>query len=154
LMAPRYRDISAADIPVVTLAKGSEIKIICGRVGDVVGPVTDVVIEPQYLDVSIPAGATFTHPTPAEHTVFAYVHNGSGRFDDSDQEAGNRSLLLFEPGDQVVVSAGEDGVRFLLVSGKPLQEPIAWGGPIVMNTQEELEQAFDELRNGNFIKGN
>ena len=157
MMHPRYRDISAAQIPTVTLEDGVEIKVICGKVGEVSGPVTDVMIEPEYLDVRLPPGTTFSRPTPADHTVFAYVHAGSGRFgvetDETDEPPGNRSLVLFERGDRVSITAGEeDELRFLLVSGKPLGEPIAWGGPIVMNTQDELQLAFTEFQNGTFIK--
>ena len=153
MMHPRYRDITALQIPTVTLDGGVEVKVICGRVGEVAGPVTDVMIEPQYLDVMMPAHTVLRHPTPPDHTLFAYVHAGTGQFDDDTERLlGNRSLVLFERGDQVVVTAGEKPLRFLLVSGKPLNEPIAWGGPIVMNTQEELQLAFDEFRNGTFIK--
>ena len=153
MMHPRYRDIKAAQIPTVKFDSGVEIKVICGRVGDVSGPVTDVMIEPEYLDVRVPAKETFSHPIPDHHTVFAYVHAGQGAFDaEAERLIGNRSLILFDQGDQVRVTAGPEGVRFLLISGKPLNEPIAWGGPIVMNTQEELKLAFEEFRSGTFIK--
>lgn len=153
MMHPRYRDITAAQIPVATLPGGIEVKVICGRIGEVRGPVRDVVIEPEYLDVRLPPGATFSHPTPPGHTVFAYVHAGAGRFDEESAERhGNRSLVLFEHGDKVSIAAGEEGLRFLLVAGKPLGEPIAWGGPIVMNTRAELQLAFEELKRGTFIK--
>ena len=153
MMPPRYRDICAAEIPSITLESGVTIKVICGQIGDVLGPVKDVAIQPEYLDVKLPANTTFTHTTPEGLTAFAYVHNGEGRFDDiSTDTHGNRSLILFEPGEKVSITAGEEGVSFLLVSGKPLGEPIAWGGPIVMNTQEELQHAFDEFKNGTFIK--
>jgi len=153
MMHPRYRDIKAAQIPTLRLDNGVEIKVICGRIGEVAGPVTDVMIEPEFLDVMVPENAVFSHPIPEDHTVFSYVHAGRGRFDqESDHQLGNRSLILFERGDRVIVRAGEGGLRFLLVSGKPLGEPIAWGGPIVMNTPEELQLAFDEYRQGTFIK--
>ena len=153
MMHPRYRDISAAQIPTVTLASGATIKVICGRIDDVSGPVQDVMIEPEYLDVKLPPNVRFTHPTPRDHTVFAYVHAGKGRFDEVSQGLlGNRSLVLFAKGDQVSICAGDEELRFLLVAGKPLGEPVAWGGPIVMNTQAELQQAFEEFRNGTFIK--
>jgi redox-sensitive bicupin YhaK (pirin superfamily) len=153
MMPPRYRDITDAQIPTIHADNGIEIKIICGQVGDVPGPVTDVMIEPEYLDVSIPANTVFTHPVPNDHTVFAYIFEGSGRFDkESTKEAGNRTLILFDQGDQMVVTAARKGVRFLLVAGKPLREPIAWAGPIVMNTQEELDQAFADLKDGTFTK--
>lgn len=153
MMHPRYRDISAAQIPTVILASGATIKVICGRIDDVRGPVQDVMIEPEYLDVKLPPNVRFTHPTPLDHTVFAYVHAGKGRFDEvSEDLLGNRSLVLFAKGEQVSICAGDEELRFLLVAGKPLGEPIAWGGPIVMNTQAELQQAFEEFRNGTFIK--
>jgi redox-sensitive bicupin YhaK (pirin superfamily) len=153
MMPPRYRDIAAGLIPAVNLDSGALIKVICGRVGDVQGPVRDVVIEPLYLDVTLPPATAFSHPTPQGHTVFAYVHAGTGRFDQTDgDELGNRSLVLFDQGDQVVISSGAGELSFLLVAGKPLGEPVAWGGPIVMNSQEELQLAFDELRSDRFIK--
>ena len=153
MMHPRYRDISAEEIPSVTLDGGATVKVICGQVGDVRGPVEDVRIEPEYLDVKLPPNTVFVHPTPEDHTVFAYVHAGSGRFDEmSNDELGNQSLVLFEPGEQVMITAGDEELRFLLVGGKPLGEPVAWRGPIVMNTQEELQQAFEEYRNDTFIK--
>ena len=153
MMPPRYRDIAAGQIPTVTLDSGASIKVICGRVGDVQGPVRDVVIEPQYLDVMLPPATTFSHPTSQGHTVFAYVHAGAGRLDQTiGDELGNRSLVLFDQGERVVISSGAEGLRFLLVAGKPLGEPVAWGGPIVMNSQEELQLAFDELRSDRFIK--
>ncbi len=155
MMHPRYRDIKAEQIPTVTLESGATIKLICGQIGTVQGPVTDVMIEPEYLDVTLPAHAVFTHPTQRGHTVFAYVHEGAGRFDDNSKELlGNRSLVLFDQGEQVSITAGDEGLSFLLVAGKPLNEPVAWGGPIVMNTQEELQHAFDEFQNGTFIKHN
>jgi len=153
MMHPRYRDISAEEIPSVTLPGGATVKVICGQVGNVRGPVEDVMIAPEYLDVTLPPNTVFVHPTPADHTVFAYVHAGSGRFDaKSNDELGNQSLVLFEPGEQVMITAGDEELRFLLVGGKPLGEPVAWRGPIVMNTQEELQQAFAEYRNDTFIK--
>lgn len=153
MMHPRYREITAAQIPTVALDSGASIKVICGQVGDVCGPVQDVMIEPEYLDVKLPANTTFVHSIPKSHTVFAYVHAGKGRFDeDASDMHGNRSLVLFGKGERVSVTAGDEGLSFLLVAGKPLAEPVAWGGPIVMNTQEELQHAFDEFKNGTFIK--
>lgn len=153
MMHPRYRDISAAQIPTVVLDSGATVKVICGQVGDVCGPVQNVMIEPEYLDVTLPANTNFIHSTPKSHTVFAYVHAGKGRFDEvASDMLGNRSLVLFEEGERVSVTAGDKGLSFLLVAGKPLGEPVAWGGPIVMNTQEELQHAFDEFKNGTFIK--
>ncbi len=170
MMVPRYRGIKSAEIPEVTDAGGATIKIIAGTVGGVTGPVRDVVTSPQYLDVSIPPGKAFTHPTPRGHTVFAYVIGGKGVFcqqnDPYSYEAegenyfdmkrqrliGDGHLVAFGDGDAVTVSAEAEAVRFLLVSGKPIGEPIAWYGPIVMNTQEELRVAFEELERGTFIK--
>lgn len=153
MMPPHYQEIGAEQIPMVTLAGGATVKVICGQLGDVAGPVQGVRIEPEFLDVTLPPNSLFSHPTPEQHTVFAYVHKGSGRFDESGKEfLGNRSLVLFAKGEQVVVNSGAEGVSFLLVGGKPLGEPVAWGGPIVMNTQQELQQAFAEFKNNTFIK--
>lgn len=153
MMHPRYRDVTADQIPIVTQECGATVKIICGRIGDVCGPVQDVIIEPEYYDVTLPPNTTFIHPTKEKHNVFAYVHAGCGRFDDvSGDLLGNRSLVLYDRGDQVKITSVDEELRFLLVAGKPLEEPVAWGGPIVMNTQEELTQAFEEYRNGTFIK--
>jgi redox-sensitive bicupin YhaK (pirin superfamily) len=127
--------------------------VIAGNVDGVQGAVRDVAANPEYLDVTLPPGATFVHPTTPGHMVFAYVIAGEGHFDDgAGPVVGNRHLVSFEDGDAVSARAGKDGVRFLLVSGKPIAEPIAWQGPIVMNTQAELREAFDELDRGTFIK--
>jgi redox-sensitive bicupin YhaK (pirin superfamily) len=170
MMAPRYRGLTSADIPEVTQTSGARIKIIAGEIDGVKGAVTDVVIDPEYLDVTLPAGSAFTHQTARGHTVVAYVIGGKGAFcqqhDPFSYEAeganyfdmergaliGDRHLLLFGDGDQVAVKTESDFVRFLLISGKPIREPIAWYGPIVMNTQDELRVAFDELQRGTFIK--
>ncbi len=170
MMDPRYRDVKSETIPRVKLANGAEIRIICGKVGEVTGPVQDVVIDPQYLDVSVPPGAEFLHPVQAGHTVFAYVIEGQAVFCDQkdpysyeeegsnyfdlqrEPELGNTSLVIFADGEQVKVATRDSGVRFLLISGKPIKEPVAWYGPIVMNTAEELQTAFDEYRKGTFIK--
>ena len=151
---PRYRGISASEIPQITDAGGAVVRIIAGTVDGVIGPVRDVVTRPEYLDVTIPAGHAFTHPTTLGHTVFAYVFEGQGRFDvASTGPVANRSLVHFADGASVSVAATDDEpVRFLLVSGKPIGEPIAWQGPIVMNTQEELATAFEELENNTFVK--
>lgn len=153
MMHPRYRDIGAAQIPTLTLDNGVQIRVLCGQVGDVCGPVSDVMIEPQYLDLTLPPDCSFIHPTPTQHTVFAYVYAGCARFEpETETLLGNRSLVLFGPGDQLSISTEAEEARFLLIAGKPLLEPIAWGGPIVMNTQEELQLAFREFQNGTFIK--
>jgi quercetin 2,3-dioxygenase len=153
MMAPRYRDIKAADPPVVKPGGGASVKVIAGEVDGARGPVRDIVVEPQYLDVTVPAGKTFAHSIKKGHTAFAYVLEGGGKFAPGAKEAaGPESLLLFADGDSVSIKAMEAQLRFILVSGKPLGEPVAWGGPIVMNTQEELELAFEEYENGTFLK--
>jgi quercetin 2,3-dioxygenase len=148
---PRYRGITSDQIPVVTDEGGAVVRIVAGRVGDVEGPVRDVVTKPGYLDVIVPAGKTFRHRVPREHTVFAYVFEGSGVFG-HDREVDSGHLVSFDEGDVVAVSAKAAPVRFLLVSGRPIGEPIAWQGPIVMNTDEELRVAFEELEKDTFIK--
>jgi quercetin 2,3-dioxygenase len=171
MMEPRYRGVKAAEIPEAVDPDGARIKVIAGTAVGVTGPVRDVVTRPEYLDVIVPAGKTFKHVTPRGHTVFAYVIGGKGIFGDlqdpgSHQEQGeNRRdmkrdrligdghLVLFDDGEAVTVGAEAEPVRFLLVSGKPIGEPVAWQGPIVMNTREELRVAFEELERGTFIKG-
>jgi redox-sensitive bicupin YhaK (pirin superfamily) len=153
MMGPRYRDVKASEIPRGELPGGVVVRVLAGTVAGRQGPVRDIVTDPEYLDVGIPAGSAFTHPTRRGHTVFAYVFEGKGVFgDEGDKPLGNGTVVLFEDGDQVVVKAQQEAVRFLLVSGKPIGEPVAWSGPIVMNTQEELETAFEEYENGTFIK--
>lgn len=153
MMNPRYRDITVEQIPLLRQDNGVEIKVICGQVDGVTGPVSDVMIEPEYLDVWVPPNEKFTHLTEESHTVFTYIYFGEGIFEESGSEIlGNKHLVLYESGEKVDITAKDTGLRFLLISGKPLKEPIAWGGPIVMNTQEELQLAFEELKNDNFIK--
>ncbi len=153
MMEPRYRDVKRDSVPEVTLENGVTIRIICGSVGKHKGPVKDVVIEPEYLDVTVPAGTEFAYDTKPGHTVLAYVIEGSGSFDkEKSSTIKNGSLCLYDDGDQCVISANKEPVRFLLISGKPINEPVAWYGPIVMNTEEELETAFEEYRNGTFLK--
>jgi redox-sensitive bicupin YhaK (pirin superfamily) len=153
MMGPRYRDIAAEQIPLLRQDDGAEIKVICGQVDGVSGPVTDVKIDPEYLDVWVPTNKKFTHRTNQYHTVFCYIYFGEGIFEEGGSEAfGDKHLVLFDSGQKVDITAKDGGLRFLLISGKPLKEPIAWGGPIVMNTEEELQLAFAELKNGNFIK--
>jgi len=150
---PRYQDVKAIQIPVVRLDNGPEIKVICGQVGNVQGPVRDIVTDPEYLDISLPAHGKYQHPTKPGHTVLAYVISGRGYFDErKEQMLGNEDLVLFGDGERVVVTTGDEPVRFLLLSGQPIGEPIAWYGPIVMNTQEELKKAFEEYSDGTFIK--
>ena len=170
MMHPRYQDIHASDIPSVTEDDGTSVRIICGSFWGKSGPVEGVAADPQYLDVWVPPGLRRSLPVDRTRNVFAYVFAGSGRFayasdprpviterittsgEQDGHVADNRSLIVFDAGDEVTVQAGDQGIRFLLVSGKPLQEPIAWHGPIVMNTKEELRQAFEEYRGGTFLK--
>jgi len=152
MMDPRYRDVANEQIPEVKLPDGSTVKIICGEVSGIRGPAKDIVIDPEYLDVSVPANSVFRHPTKQGHTVFAYLIDGQGSFCQRDPFVGNGTIVLFEDGEEVRVCTEEQKVRFLLVSGKPIGEPVAWYGPIVMNTQEELQIAFEEYRQGTFIK--
>jgi redox-sensitive bicupin YhaK (pirin superfamily) len=147
MAAPRYRDVKAADIPEISLGSGVKVKVIAGRVADVRGPVDDIVIDPEMLDVSLAPGAVFEREIPAGHTVFAYIIDGEAC------GCGAETVALFEPeGNVVQISSKDQSSRFILVSGKPIGEPIAWQGPIVMNTPEELKTAFDELRFGTFVK--
>jgi redox-sensitive bicupin YhaK (pirin superfamily) len=168
---PRYQDIKAAEIPTVTDDDGTQVRIVCGDFWGRRGPVEGVAADPRYLDITVPPGKRKTLPVETTRHAFAYVFEGSGTFRDASQpfgvlteketptgetlvreRVGNRSLVVFGSGDEVTVQAGEQGIRFLLVSGKPIAEPVAWYGPIVMNTQDELRQAVTELRNGTFIK--
>ena len=150
MMPPRYRDVKKDTIPEITLDNGTRIKIISGTVHGTQGPVKDIVIDPEYLDVTVLSNSAFTHPVKTGHTVMAYIIEGEGYFDKGKEPA--ESLILFDDGDEVHITTANNSVRFLLVSGKPLREPIAWYGPIVMNTQEELRIAFEEYQNGTFIK--
>jgi quercetin 2,3-dioxygenase len=171
MMDPRYRGLERSEIPEATLDGGGKAKVVCGQIGKVRGPVTDVVTDPEYLDMAVPAGASFNHAVKNGHTAFAYVYEGKGYFDAQhdpyayqeiphqwlevtrDCQFGPETLVLYErQGDEISVSAVEQPVRFLLISGRPIGEPVAWYGPIVMNTQEELRIAFEEYRRGTFIK--
>jgi redox-sensitive bicupin YhaK (pirin superfamily) len=152
MMAPRYQDIAAEACPVVTAESGASVKVLAGRFSAARGPVMDLVIDPGYLDVRVPAGGRFDHEIPTKHTAFAYVLEGGGAFGGDKGALAQGRLGLYGQGPAVAVEAGPAGVRFVLVYGQPLGEPIAWGGPIVMNTKVELEQAFREYRDGTFIK--
>jgi redox-sensitive bicupin YhaK (pirin superfamily) len=167
---PRYQDIAARDIPDVTDDDGTRVRVICGDFWGQRGPVQRVAADPRYLDISVPPGRRKRLRVDRAHHAFAYVFAGAGTFRDASaplgvpneltgavdeanaNETGNRSLVVFDQGDEVTVQAGEEGIRFLLVSGKPIEEPVAWYGPIVMNTRAELARAAEELRNGTFIK--
>jgi redox-sensitive bicupin YhaK (pirin superfamily) len=150
MISPKYRDITADQVPEVILDGNIRVKIIAGRIDGVNGPVDDIVIEPTFLDCDVAAGAVFNHDVDPAHTVFIYVIGGSASTGGTPVENGD--LVLFGKGTGVSVSAAEKPVRFLLLSGRPLNEPVAWRGPIVMNTKEELETAFREYREGGFIK--
>jgi redox-sensitive bicupin YhaK (pirin superfamily) len=172
MTAPRYQDIPATAIPEVVDDDGTRVRVITGDFWGKRGPVQGVAADPRYLDVFVPPGKRKTLPVETNRHAFAYVFEGSGSFSGASQpfgvltekdngagqdillreRTGNRSLVVFDSGDEVTVQAGEEGVRFLLVSGKPIEEPVAWHGPIVMNTQAELQQAVAELRSGTFIK--
>jgi hypothetical protein len=167
---PRYQDVSSREIPEVVDDDGTRVRVIVGNFWGKKGPVDGIAADPRYLDVWVPSGLRKTIPVETTRHAFAYVFQGSGSFRAASEpravktdrvgpsgeevldETGNRSLVLFDSGDEVTVQAGDAGIRFLLVSGQPLEEPVAWRGPIVMNTPGELEQAYTELRNGTFIK--
>jgi quercetin 2,3-dioxygenase len=170
MTAPHYQEVKSAEIPDVTDDDGTTARIICGNLWGTNGPVDGIAAEPNYFDISVPSGKRKTIPVPTTRHAFAYVFAGSGKFCNASgplavptegvgwsdtapsAEVDNRSLVLFDSGDEVTVQAGEHGIRFLLVSGKPLGEPVAWYGPIVMNTQAELREAFFEFQNGTFLK--
>jgi len=170
MMDPRYREIKSGQVPEVELDNGTRVRIICGKVHGQTGPVRDIITDPEYLDVTIPSRSEFVYPTVQNHTVLSYVIEGKGYFCTEkkpfsyDQEGvnyfdmtrdpllGNGDLVLFHEGDQIIVSTEQDPVRFLLMTGRPIREPIAWYGPIVMNTNEELRTAFEEYNNGTFVR--
>ncbi len=171
MTAPRYQDVKSSDIPVVVDDDGTAVRVICGDFWGKAGPVDGVAAEPIYLDVSVPPGKKKRLPVDTYRNAFAYIFAGSGTFRDASKPfgvrvekevngeelnirdmSGNRTLVVFDSGDEVTVQAGDEGIRFLLVSGKPIEEPVAWHGPIVMNSREEIMQAMRELQNGTFIK--
>ncbi len=171
MTAPRYQDIKAADVPEVIDDDGTKVRVVTGDFWGKKGPVEGVAADPRYLDISVPPGKKKTFKVEVDRHAFAYIFAGSGAFASASkpfgvltekqvdgkeitlrEQTGNRSLIVFDRGDEVTVQAGPEGVRFLLVSGKPIEEPVAWYGPIVMNTQTELQQAMAELRSGTFIK--
>jgi redox-sensitive bicupin YhaK (pirin superfamily) len=170
MTAPRYQDVQSNDVPEIIEDDGTSVRVVCGEFWGKSGPIDGVAADPRFLDVSVPPGLRRVLPVPTSNTAFAYVFEGSGTFKDASTpqavrtetdgaeryvepgELGNRSLVLFDSGDEIVVQAGEQGIRFLFVSGKPIEEPVAWRGPIVMNTNEELRQAYQELRDGTFIQ--
>ena len=168
MTAPRYQDVQSGAIPEVTDDDGTRVRVICGEFWGKRGPVDGIAADPRYLDVRVAPGRRKTLAVETNRHAFAYVFEGSGTFRDASAprgvktedvgspaasaETGNRSLVLFDSGDEVTVQAGEQGIRFLLVSGKPIEEPVAWYGPIVMNTEAELRQAYADLQDGTFIK--
>jgi quercetin 2,3-dioxygenase len=170
MTAPRYQDVKAKDVPVAVEDDGTEVRIVCGHYRGKSGPVHDIAAKPVYLDVSIPSGKRRVLPVETTSHAFAYVFAGAGTFCNASQplavptepvgwadttppsEADNRTLVLFDQGDDIEVQAGDGGIRFLLVSGQPLKEPVAWYGPIVMNTQAELRHAFAQLEDGTFLR--
>ena len=171
MTAPRYQDVKAAEIPVLMDDDGTVVKVIVGDYRGYTGPVDGIAAEPQYLDIFVPEGRRKTFRIDTRRNAFAYVFEGAGNFRDASRPtgvllekevrgeevnirdlSGNRTLIRFGAGDEVTVQAGPQGVRFLLISGAPLREPVAWHGPIVMNTESEIRQAITELRNGTFIK--
>lgn len=170
MMDPRYREVKSSQIPEVALAKGVKVKIISGQVNGTKGPVRDIVTDPEYLDITIPSKSTLQYPVKRGHTAFAYVIDGQGYFDEGrdsyafEAEGANyfdfkrecliapENLVIYGDGDEVIISTEDKGVRLLFVAGKPIKEPVAWYGPIVMNTQEELRIAFEEYQKGTFIK--
>jgi hypothetical protein len=178
MTTPRYQDVKGADIPAVTDDDGTSVRVVCGEFWGKKGPVDGVAADPRYLDIFVPPGLKKRLKVETSRNAFAYVFDGSGTFRDASaprpvqtdhvrralsgppgepegfapEDVRDHSLILFDRGDEIVVQAGEHGIRFLLVSGEPIQEPVAWHGPIVMNTKEELRQALAELRDGTFIK--
>ena len=172
MTTPRYQDVAAGDIPAITDDDGTHVRVVCGEFWGRRGPVEGIAADPSYLDISVPPNARKTLPVEVSRHAFAYVFAGSGTFRDASgprpvltdntgtstddnaiyNDARDRSLIVFDRGDEVTVQAGPAGIRFLLVSGKPLEEPVAWYGPIVMNTKAQLQQAIEEYRNGTFIK--
>jgi len=171
MTSPRYQDIRGADIPEVIEDDGTRVRVITGNFWGATGPVDGIAAEPLYLDVSVPPNTVRRLPVDTYANTFAYIFAGAAQFRDASRpegvtveksfageelflrdETGNRTLVRFDTGDEIVLRSGPEGVRFLLVSGKPLKEPVAWHGPIVMNTREELAQAVNDLRNGTFIR--
>jgi hypothetical protein len=170
MTAPRYQEVKSGEIPEVTDDDGTRVRVVCGSFWGTRGPVEGIATDPIYIDVSVPPGKKKTLPVEVTSHAFAYVFAGGGKFCNASgplavptegvgwmdtvppAQAENRSLVLFDSGKDVAVQTGDEGIRFLLVSGKPLEEPVAWYGPIVMNTQEELQEAFADLQRGTFLK--
>ena len=164
MTAPRYQEVKSPEIPVIIDDDGARVRVVSGEFWGKKGPVDGVATDPMYLDITIPAGKRKVLPVETTRHAFAYVFAGKGKFANASEpqavgtdvigggeEVENRNLVLFDRGDELVIEAGEQGIRFLLVSGKPIEEPVAWHGPIVMNTQAQLREAFQELENGTFL---
>lgn len=170
MTTPRYQEIKSQDMPEVTDDDGTRVRIVCGNFWGKKGPVDGIAADPIYIDISVPPGKRKSLPIDTRNNAFAYIFAGSGKFCNASGplavptesvgwldtsppiDADNRSLILFDSGDEITVQADEEGIRFLLISGRPLKEPVAWYGPIVMNTQAELQKAFEELQDGTFLK--
>lgn len=153
MMDPRYQEIKESGIPQVGAGKGVTVRVVAGEVAGVRGPVRDIVVDPEYLDVQVAPHAVFDHPVKAGHRAFAYVLAGRGHLDDASGEVvDSENLVLLKDGDRVRIEAMDRPLRFLLISGKPLHEPVAWWGPIVMNNRRELETAVEEFQSGTFVK--
>jgi redox-sensitive bicupin YhaK (pirin superfamily) len=161
MMRPRYQEIKGNEIPVHDSEEGIRVKVVAGTFRGVTGPVTEIICDPQYLDIQLAPGKRFEHEVKSDHTLFAYILEGQGRFGIADSLAGASSgddtqsqenLVLFTKGESVAIEAADTPLRFLLISGKPIGEPVAWHGPIVMNTDDELRTAFEEYQKGTFIK--
>jgi len=160
MMRPRYQEVKSSEIPEIVTDTNCRVRVVCGSFNGASGPVRDIITSPVLMDISVPAHAEFVMPTPEEHNVFLYVFEGAGFFCEKETEekntkdfyADNRSLLLFEKGSSLALHTDNETLRFLLMTGRPIGEPVAWGGPIVMNTDAELEIAFEEYENGTFIR--
>jgi redox-sensitive bicupin YhaK (pirin superfamily) len=153
MMEPRYRDIKMEDIPEINIGENIKVKIICGRINGITGPVKDIITDPEYLDIKVYQNSEFKHNIKRGHNAFAYIIEGEGYFDTNKEKLiGPETLVIYNDGDDIIINSVSKPLRFLLISGKPIREPVAWRGPIVMNTPEELRLAFEEYQNGTFIK--
>ena len=153
MMHPRYQEVKQSEIPIVQINDKISVKVICGEVEGIKGPVQDIVTEPEYLDITMQPNAVFKHPIKEDHNSFVYVIEGEGFFDEKKiKKVVKHHLVVLEDGDEIQITTTESKLRLLLISGKPIREPVAWSGPIVMNSQEELRLAFEEYRNGTFTK--
>jgi len=158
MTTPKYRGVLSKDLPEIRKENGTTVRVIAGRYDDVTGPVKDVVIDPEYFDIAIPQGIEYVQGTTPGHRVLFYVYGGTGYIETSlkgsvkKEKIESRNMVLFGDGERIKIAAGDSELRFLMISGRPINEPIAWYGPIVMNTDEELRAAYDELQKGTFVK--